>query len=188
MDSTYHALDSTSGGYKTFTASFHTKTWDVTGTYNLAIETWTQKGKRTGRSNVQNLVTGELMWMVHATSPARPAGKVVDSVNLDGVSWDLWEDRRKDAGQDWMFYTFKPRGKGMCNDKGDVVECKGRLDINAYLQFLIGKGYYKGDEWIQTMELGNEIFGACENNDGNGVATGKTIVLDFNVNAQAGNP
>ena len=40
MDSTYPALDSTSGGYENFTASFHTRTWDVTGTYNLAIETW----------------------------------------------------------------------------------------------------------------------------------------------------
>ena len=50
----------------------------------------------------------------------------------------------------------------------------------------MAKGFYTGSEWIQSLELGNELFGDCSDG-GDGVARGKTVVVDFIVDAKSVN-
>lgn len=116
------------------------------------------------------------MWYLHSNDDPIPAGSVIDTFTMDGVTWDLYF---KVAGFGWDFYTFVPKDKSVCKVVRGVLKCNMLVTVHKYFEFLIDEGYVVGDEWVEGLEVGNEIAGGCTNSTD--VSEGTTVVRKFDV-------
>lgn len=136
----------------------------ATGSYNLAPEIWlTRSGNATSSPNPSVITTEIMFWMDYRAS-ARPAGEVIDRPVVDGVTYELWKADNigdKGNGQGWVLYSFKsPR-----------IQHEGVITIHALLAYMVSKNMIKPDEYVASVEFGNEVMGG----------TGTTWVKRFEV-------
>lgn len=122
------------------------------GSYNLAPEIWlTSSGKWTEQPN-PTLITTEIMFWMDYQQGAVPAGKVVDQPVLGGVRYELFKaDNIGDRGdgRGWTLYSFR----------SPTRQLAGRIPIDALLRYMVEKGLVSADEYIASVEFGNEVVG-----------------------------
>ena len=83
---------------------------------------------------------------------ARPAGKVVATPTLDGVTYELWKEESigKDAnGSGWVLLSFK----------SPTIQRKGTIDVAALLKYLVGLKLANPNDYLASVEFGNEVMG-----------------------------
>lgn len=140
----------------------------ATGSFDLAPEVWLLKEKPTDDAANPKLITTEVMFWLDAGGGARPAGRVIQKFELDGIDYELWQEDNigKSAnGQGWRLYSFKSA----------TAQLKGTLRIDAFLKHLVAQKLVSPDEYVAGVEFGNEVMGG----------TGTTWVKRFEVESDS---
>lgn len=144
---------------------------EAQGTYNLAFELWAVDQIPATPERIR----GEFMiWL--DTHNLHPSGRRAGSINLNGVTWDLWADpKHHDASgnvqNEWAYAAFVPR----------QAQLTGPLDLTAFLDELRRQKLLSDNEWITSIELGNEVA------DGTGLAELHNFSLNLTPNSTPGN-
>ena len=74
------------------------------------------------------------------------------SPTIGGKTYEFWSEENigKEAnGVGWRLLSFKSRSQ----------EPQGRLEIHEFLKYLAGKGLLNANEYVASVEFGNEIMG-----------------------------
>jgi hypothetical protein len=135
----------------------------ATGAYNLAPEIWLTETGATPRANPKSIITEVMFWMDYAAG-ARPAGSIIDHVELNGVTYELWREENIGAdanGKGWQLLSFKSPQR----------QLKGRIDIASLLRHLATAKLARTSDYVASVEFGNEIMGG----------TGTTWIKHFDV-------
>jgi len=93
-----------------------------------------------------------------------PAGRRVDSMEVNGVTYDVYmEPHQRDASgrnaNTWIYVAFVPT----------KVVLRGPLDITAFTDYLLQHETLTTDHYLTSLELGNEVS----------VGTGIAEIRDF---------
>ena len=137
---------------------------EASGSYNLAPEIWLTRGGQWSEEPNPRLITAEIMFWMDYKDTARPAGDVIDEPTIDGIQYELWKaDNIGDMGngKGWVLYSFK----------SPVIQHEGSISIHALLRHMIKKQFVRADEYVASVEFGNEVMGG----------TGTTWVKRFQV-------
>jgi hypothetical protein len=126
---------------------------EAQGVYNLAPEIWFTKTKPApGAAADPGSITREVMlWMDYAGG-ATPAGSVVGQPVIGGVTYELWKEDnigKQANGVGWTLLTFK----------SPAVARKATLPLHEILQHLVKTSLLPPDEFVASVELGNEVMG-----------------------------
>jgi hypothetical protein len=128
---------------------------DASGGYNLAPEIWliSSKPKTTPMESPETLITTEIMFWMDYSSGIQPAGSLVGTFEFDGKNYNLWiktDHNNSGDSVSWAVYSLVSQKK----------QLKGEIDVIGLIQALIDKGYgISNEEYIATVEFGNETFG-----------------------------
>jgi hypothetical protein len=125
---------------------------EAEGAYNLGAEIWLTRAAPTSAAADPSIITHEVMfWLQHEDSQP-PAGSVIDEPTLGGTRYELWKEANIGAdanGQGWSILSFKtsdPRSQG-------------QLPIHVFVEYLIDQGELSPDEYLASVEFGNELSG-----------------------------
>ncbi|MES1179299.1 MAG: hypothetical protein ABUL62_33595 [Myxococcales bacterium] len=135
----------------------------VTGSYDLAPEIWLTDANASAHANPKSITTEVMFWMDY-TEGARPAGKVVDTVTLNGIDYELWQEDNiglSANGKGWRLLSFK----------SPSPQHQATIDIAALLGHLVKAKLASSNDFLASVELGNEVMGG----------TGTTWVKQFDV-------
>lgn len=138
---------------------------EATGSYNLAPEIWLigPGGKASTRANPL-LITAEVMFWMDYKSGAQPAGSIIATPVLDGVTYELWKADTigdKGNGEGWALFSFK----------SPTIQRQGTISIDAMMGYLVAERHVNPADQIASVEFGNEVMGG----------TGTTWVERFEV-------
>jgi len=124
---------------------------DANGSYNLAPEVWIISHRSGGGEADPKLITAEIMFWQEAAGEARPAGTVVDRPEVGGITYELWQkDNAGDNGTGgWRLLSFKT----------PTTMRAGTVPVDELLRYLLKKGLIAPEQYIATVEFGNEISG-----------------------------
>jgi hypothetical protein len=124
---------------------------EAQGSYNLAPEVWITSGHSSAGAPNPRLITAEIMFWVEAAGIARPAGEIVDHPEVDGVTYELWQkDGAGDNGAGgWRLLSFKT----------PTTVRAGTVPVDELLRYLLKKGLIAPEQYVATVEFGNEITG-----------------------------
>jgi hypothetical protein len=124
---------------------------EAQGSYNLAPEVWITSARPSAGAANPRLITAEVMFWVEAAGIARPAGNVVDRPEIGGVVYELWQmDGAGDNGAGgWRLLSFKTPS---------TVRA-GTVPVAELLRYLLKKGLIAPEQYLATVEFGNEITG-----------------------------
>lgn len=137
---------------QTFELSYDVES-STNGEHNLAASMWLTKEPVTSSTPNPAAITTEIMiWTFSTKGHFNPAGKKIQEIPIDGITWELWvEQNWKDDVNDnrWTYVTFRSTKHFSA----------GRVDILKLLQHAIEKGLITPDLYVTDIELGNEIMG-----------------------------
>jgi len=95
-----------------------------------------------------------MIW-VDSTPGAQPAGKLLQTLDLDGQRFELFRADAMNAefrdGVGWTLLTFRAEQR----------RTRGTIDLHALLSHLVSVGLASADEYVASVELGNEILGGA---------------------------
>ena len=158
--STTSHLPQTINQLKRLTVSFKLKTEDR-GAVNLLLESWITK---IFMASPEDRV-GELAIQFYQKNWPGQAGKYIESIEIDGISFDFYIDKKMRVPGDthtWAYYGFVHKGT-------PVLQAK--IDVMQFISYLVRHGYVEQNHYIATVELGNEIDHGA----------GKTLIEHFSV-------
>ncbi len=114
------------------------------GKGNLAFDLWITDSASAQPSDI----TRELMIWITRDS-FRPAGSRVGTLNLDGRDIGLWKQDNFNVWEkaEWTFFAFVY--------SSDLTT--GTIDLAALLDYLVDNGHISPDEYLSSIQLGNEI-------------------------------
>ncbi len=124
---------------------------EADGSYNLAPEVWIIKSRSSAGEPNPRLITAEIMFWMEAAGAARPAGDVVDHVVVGGIDYELWQkDGAGDNGAGgWRLLSFKT----------PTTQRAGTVPVDELLRHLLKKALIDPNQYLATVEFGNEISG-----------------------------
>jgi hypothetical protein len=125
---------------------------EAEGSYNLAPEIWLIENGQWSVAANPKLITAEVMFWMDYKSGARPAGTIVDTPQLDGVTYELWkadEIGDKGDGKGWVLYSFK----------SPTVQHQGTISVDQLLDHLVRAGHVDPNHYVASVEFGNEVMG-----------------------------
>ena len=114
------------------------------GKGNLAFDLWITDSESAQPSDI----TRELMiWLTR--KGFWPAGSRVGTMNLDGHDIGLWKQENFNVSDEyeWTFLAFVY--------SSDLTT--GPVDLGALLDYLVDNGHISPDEYLSSIQLGNEI-------------------------------
>lgn len=125
---------------------------DAEGSFNLAPEIWFIGSTASAEGPQPALITREIMFWMEYGGDATPAGRAVESVTLGGTLYELWKEENigKEAnGVGWTLFTFK----------SPTLQREGTVPMHEALAYLVEKGLLRDDEYVASVEFGNEVMG-----------------------------
>lgn len=137
-------------------------TYDIdmkkSGAGNLAFDIWiTDKAVPAEK----NIAMEMMVWLDY--DGQIPDGSFMGVVTISGAEWDFYKGNPPHAV--WGSSAFLRHGK---NDQGI-------LDIKDFLDFLVKNKYLSGDDYLASIEFGNEICGG----------EGKTLFKDYRISMKS---
>jgi len=128
------------------------------GVGNLAFDLWLTRKAVPAEDNISM----ELMIWLENTGQ-QPDGSYMGIVKIDGAEYDFYKGHPSHAG--WGSTAFLRRGKSL----------KGTINLNKFLEFLVKNRHLSKDDYLASIEFGNEICGG----------TGRTEFQEFRVEMKA---
>jgi len=121
------------------------------GSGNLAFDLWVTSS---GQPNPGNIKHEIMIWLERDI--LRPGGSKQSSVTVDGYTYDFYR-----ADWNWTYLAF-------------ILQPEEDVDVfhlHTFLDFLIDAGHISADEYLASIEFGNEIV----------YGSGYTIIQDFTI-------
>ena len=129
------------GAIKDIDVSFDVST-SATGIYNLTFDLWLTS-KYT--LNERQYITREVMILLDITRPGGTGANFVKRVNIDGEEYDLH------MSNDWFSWTYFAFVKV-------IPRYSGNIKLHKFLNLLKDEGYISVNEYLATIEFGNEVW------------------------------
>ncbi len=141
-------------------------TRDAGANGNFAFDIWLASSNQRPVGSDHLPITHELMIWLDAYGGMVPAGAIVATVTIGGVTWDLYRlDATTWTPEPWVYLAYLPRTK---------VSSPMSLNVRAFLDHLKQRGDITGQEWLTSVELGNEIVAG----KGQTVLTGYAVTVE----------
>jgi hypothetical protein len=138
-------------------------TYDITsshtGSGNTAFDIWltnTQNPLKWGAPPI----THEIMIWLDRYGGLAPGGSWVERVDIDGMTYSVYKG--ENYGDGWTYIAFVAK---------TFQPGAGTLNLRSFLSYLRDKGFVTGDEYIASIELGNEVVSG----------TGETMLNQYSV-------
>lgn len=137
------------------------------GKKNLATEFWFTDADWPAGQSAPGAVKAELMiWTDYSDGMISPREKPLATVEIDGMTWNMtahrgWGGEVGVAGPRWTFIVYTATKR----------TSSANFDAVKFFRDAIGRGLIRADDYLATVELGNEITSG----------TGSTWVKDFHV-------
>jgi hypothetical protein len=147
-------------GSRNITARFDI-TLEAKGFYNMAFSLWIVSSLPATREKITHEI---MIWNFNHFG--EPAGIRRGTVEVGGVTYDLYvrESHGDASGQNantWTYVAFAAR----------TPVLKGPLQISLFVDYLLAKGILARDEYLTSVELGNEIM----------EGTGKVLIQGYSI-------
>lgn len=119
----------------------------ASGVYNAAFSVWCVSSLPARRESISHEI---MIWT--ANSGLTPAGKRQGTASIDGADYDVYvRENHGDASggtsQSWTYVAFK-RKESMT---------QGTIAIDAFIDYLLGKGMISASNYLTSVEFGNEV-------------------------------
>ena len=117
-----------------------------TGAGNLAFDIWLTSS---------NVKVGDHLPLKHElmiwvdTFGMTPAGVQADTVTVNGVTWDLYATTATWGPEPFQYLAYLPR---------TAVPSPVSIDVRQFLDHLKARGSISGQEWLASVEFGNEVM------------------------------
>lgn len=126
---------------------------DITsnGDFNVATTMWLTRDAR----SVKESIAAEMMiWTYYTKGQFNPAGKKIETVTLDGLQWELWEqaDWQDASGVNqnkWQHLAFRLVQPSL----------KVEFDVNILIRHALKRKIVDEHWYIADLELGTELMG-----------------------------
>jgi len=124
----------------------------ASGSYNLAPEVWLVEEGAFSTAPEPLLIKGEVMFWMDYREAAQPAGEMIATPTIDGVTYELWHAAQigdRGDGKGWPLFTLK----------SPEPRHAGTLAIDPLLAHLAEEGLIDTNDFVASVEFGNEIMG-----------------------------
>lgn len=118
------------------------------GSGNLAFDIWLTHADTRAEGAVNLPLAAEVMIWLEQWGNVGPTGTRLKRVRVDGRDWDLYRDYGSFGSDPRPILTFHPAAPVV----GPVV-----IDVRAFLDRLVQEDLITGEEWLASIELGNEV-------------------------------
>lgn len=119
---------------------------DHTGKGNTTFDIWLTNKKNPTVFGVPP-ITHEIMIWLESYGDMRPAGSFVEQANIDGMAYNVFVAEH--FGQGWKYVAFQSVSSRMGIN---------HIDLISFLSYLRSKGLITGEEYLASIELGNEVI------------------------------
>jgi hypothetical protein len=120
-----------------------------TGSGNIAFDIWLTNTQDSAKWGVSP-ITHEIMIWLGSYGGMRPGGHWVEQVKIDGTLFDVYTAEK--WGDGWRYIAFAPAKN---------LPGAGSLNLVSFLSYMQGKSITTGDEYIASIEFGNEVAGGA---------------------------
>jgi hypothetical protein len=130
-----------------------TITYDFTSTHtgsgNIAFDIWLTNSQDPSKWGVPP-ITHEIMIWLGSYGGMRPGGKWVEQVKMDGTLYNVYTG--ENWGDGWRYIAFAPDAN---------LPGTGTVNLVSFLSYMQGKSLVVGDEYVASIEFGNEVVGGA---------------------------
>ena len=133
-----------------------------TGSGNLAFDFWLTDTENPSTWGVPP-ITQEIMIWLDRYGGMQPGGSWVEQINIDGALYSVYKG--ENYGQGWRYIAFVQE---------NLPLEAGTLNLVNFLSYMRDKSFVAGDEYIASIEFGNEVIGG----------TGETILNKYEVSVR----
>ena len=134
--------------------SFRLQRSFIYGVGNLAFDLWITSSGQPNTSNIKHEI---MIWLER--SSFRPGGSKKGTVTIDGHTYDFYK-----ADWDWTYLAFDKTSP-------EVTE---RVNVGAFLGYLVAQNHISADEYVASIEFGNEIVSGA----------GETLIHDYTIHIE----
>jgi len=129
---------------------------------NFAFDIWitTTRLLAPGASNLP--LHTELMILLDEWGSFSPIGDKIGEVTIDGRVWNVHQITATWGPGPWEFVTYQPKQK---------LSSPYQVNVRAFLNDLIARRIITGNEWLSSIDLGNEVI----------AGSGTTALQDYSV-------
>lgn len=120
--------------------------------WNLAMEFWLSEGDPRQPSGSVKVDTEVMAWWGWQNG-RWPCNSAADRVE-DGPGYTLCHQDDNWAGGQWRYYQFR-QGDG--SDGNISRNFSGKIDVGAFIRYLVDQKGYSQELWLTRMEVGSEI-------------------------------
>lgn len=142
------------GGVRRLSLGYAAETFAL-GSYSLAADLWLMDAAPATLAADPNTIASEVMIVLDQSRGAEPHGKLVGHTTLEGEPYELWLAPEFGAsvrgGRAWPLVSFRRQHAAL----------RSTLNLAAFLQHLIDVGFARPDQYVASVELGNEIRGGA---------------------------
>jgi Glycosyl hydrolase family 12 len=131
------------------------------GGIDVSYDTWISPNASLGNANPSDEV---MVWLYHGGG-IQPAGSSQTTVNIDGMSWTLWE-----GSGSWQIHSF------VLNSNATSAS----LNLMDFYQYLIQSGRLSSSKYLLSVEQGTEVF--------TGAGTLNTTAYSTTIGGSVSNP
>lgn len=119
-----------------------------TGSHNVLLESWVTSSKK------PNPATRTAEIAIHLSQQNWPEmpGKLIKTVSIDGELYDFYVDPAIEVPEDdlrWPYLGFVYKGHRVTH---------GKLDLSAFVHFLMAENYVNPEHYLVSVELGSELI------------------------------
>jgi hypothetical protein len=136
--STFSKLPIQVSAIRRIAASFNVTT-KQTGAYNAAFEMWIVGSHRPTPRSIRTEI---MIWTDR--NGMVPAGSKIDTVTLDGRTYDLWHNPQHGG---WRYVAFVAHRK----------QLSGSLRLDSFVAECVRRGFVDPSDYVADIEFGNEI-------------------------------
>lgn len=119
-----------------------------TGAGNLTFDIWLTASNHREAGQAHLPLTHEVMIWLEAFGGLQPEGTRVDTVVIEGITWDLYQTTADWGPVPWTYVAYLPR---------TALRYPLHLDLKPFFDHLQARGTITGQEWLASIEIGNEV-------------------------------
>lgn len=118
-----------------------------TGAGNLSFDIWLADTANPDKFSAPP-ITHEIMIWLDSYGGMQPSFDAKGTVAIDGLDYEVFEGEQVGKGKGWRYIAFK---------RTSPQAGSARLNLRSFFTYLKSHGMISGNEFVASVELGNEI-------------------------------